>query len=258
MVSIFHLQHCPEDGIHNLNGTPYPVLTMTFFIELCKWVDLLYNVKNNNNNNGNDWAQDANVSWASCKFLYVLFFILLMFITFRLYSTTMSTCPKSPNHRQNKSTTRTTRRRRRRADRATTTGLEYASRSWGRAGLGGGSKNRPKWCVQTRQLGPRYMFFFVFAFFLFWLMFYVIFRFYLHTQDTRWVMTMKTGPNDSRRVVWALGMFFYNYFFIFFYNLSIFLDFFSYRALPSPKPPPCPPLLPPPSTLTTLPTSTLP
>ena len=49
-------------------------------------------------------------------------------------------------------------------------------------------------------------------------MIYIIFRFYLLFERTRWAVTGKTGPNDSKRVVWVLGTrFFFPH--VFFYIL---------------------------------------
>ena len=63
-------------------------------------------------------------------------------------------------------------------------------------------ENRPK-RRKTRRLGHNSKFFF----FLSCLILIVVYRYYLYFKRKGWLRkaaTMKTGPNNARRVVWAI------------------------------------------------------
>jgi hypothetical protein len=77
--------------------------------------------------------------------------------------------------------------------------------------LGGDRKNGPK-RRKTRRLGHRYVFFP----FLRVLLTFFVYLGSIHVVNERgglcWAAIGKTGPNDARRVVWAIGMSFFIYF----------------------------------------------
>ena len=51
-------------------------------------------------------------------------------------------------------------------------------------------------------------------------------------RESGWAATAKTGPNDGRHVVWALGVFFFR-FFEFFITYQLCLELFLYRTSPA-------------------------
>ena len=67
--------------------------------------------------------------------------------------------------------------------------------------MGGNDINEPKQRV-SRRLDPRYVFFRVFRVFLI-LNYFSIVKIGSYIQNTT-----RTGPNDARRVVWAIGKYF--------------------------------------------------
>ena len=76
-------------------------------------------------------------------------------------------------------------------------------------GKAGDDQNKPKWHVWHR-LGSRYIFFFFFMFFYILTNDFIAFRCSIYGLNV-WgglgmPATTKTGPNDARCVVWALGM----------------------------------------------------
>ena len=84
----------------------------------------------------------------------------------------------------------------------------------------GDDHNRPKRRI-WRRLGPRCVFiYFLSCFYGLTNFFFVLLRFYLRSTSMGgfgWVETTKTGPNDVRRVVWALG--------VCFLNINVFIIF---------------------------------
>ena len=83
-----------------------------------------------------------------------------------------------------------------------------------RVGLGVDDENRPKRC-QTRRLGSKYVFFFLFVFFIHLLKISILFRFYQcfkRTGGLGWAARTKTGPNNPKYVVFFfLGVLLYSY-----------------------------------------------
>ena len=80
------------------------------------------------------------------------------------------------------------------------------SKTTGRIRLGSDEKNRPKRRV-LHHLGHRYVVFFLFMFYLFFFVFLGSICVLKRRAGLGWAAMRKTGPNDAKHIVWAIGMF---------------------------------------------------
>ena len=72
--------------------------------------------------------------------------------------------------------------------------------------LGSDEKNRPKQCI-LHCLGHRYVVFFCSCFTYFFLFYLCSIHVLKRQAGLGWAAMRKMGPNDTKCVVWAIGMF---------------------------------------------------